>query len=57
MNVPETPCRSANVGASRGRPHHFSVITLKRSPSRRRRTSRVHSSAALAVRSASGTTG
>src|SRR5207247_2070855 len=36
---------------------HFSVITLKRSPSSRRITSRVHSSQARAVRSASGTSG
>ena len=52
---PPTPCRSRNVGTSGGRPHHLSVITLNCSPSSRRITSRVHSSAARAVRSASGT--
>ena len=57
MNVPRRPWRSSNVGTCRGRPHHFNVITLKRSPSSRRITSRVHSSAARAVRDASGTSG
>ena len=44
-------------GAGRGRPHHLSVITLKRSPSSRRcleHLVRVQASAARAVRSASG---
>ena len=48
--APVTPCRSRKLGTGRGRPNHLSVITLNRSPSRRRITSRVHSSQALAVR-------
>jgi hypothetical protein len=53
--APVTPCRSRKLGTARGRPNHFSVITSKRSPSSRRSTSRVHSSQARAVPSASGT--
>ena len=54
--MPVIPWRSRNDGTCRGRPNHLSVITLNRSPSSRRITSRVHSSHGRAVRSASGTT-
>jgi len=54
MNVPRRPCRSSKLGSGRSRPHHFSVTTLKLSPSSRFITSRLHASAARAVRSASG---
>ena len=51
-NVPRSPCRCSKVGTGLGRPHHLSVITLKRSPRRpvdHRRASTASAARAVAL--------